>query len=184
MNHIVNLCPMTKLEAACSLCTILATVQSTGWRTWRLQRLQNEVNDTDDILKVVESKVKVMDNIFRKCSFHGGGILIDGSPSETIELSVVFFYMTLWSVYRVKCLKRFVRVMICLFVQNCALQYSALLEKVETPRYVMYAVAVNIAFIVSFWSCSLRGDYLPGKPGKSPEDNVRERLKFLFIIKC
>jgi len=34
------------------------------------------------------------------------------------------------------------------FLQNCALQYSALLEKVETPRcvVVMCAVSVNIFY--------------------------------------
>jgi len=39
-----------------------------------------DTRDTDYILKVMSSKVKVTDN------FSGGGILIDGVPSETILL--------------------------------------------------------------------------------------------------
>lgn len=33
-------------------------------------------------------------------------------------------------------------------MQNCALQYSALLEKVETPRYVVFADVFDFAFIM------------------------------------
>ena len=38
-----------------------------------------------------------------------------------------------------------------LLLQNCALQYSALLEKVETPRcvFVMYAFPINVIFMFS-----------------------------------